>query len=204
MDIFEKYMGKKKHGPDELKAYLNENISSAGVLTGYMINKMVEMGGIKITDFDKNNINPNSYNLAIGNKMKVYSGIKVIDLHNPKTYGKTMEFEFPDREGLLLRPGNLYLIPTRERIDTDLFIPFVTGRSSIGRLGIQCHKEAGLGDIGYHGTLTLQVDVTYPTILYSGDLIAQVYFLTPAGKVNMLYRGKYQDSSGPMESKWRS
>ena len=64
----------------------------------------------------------------------------------------------------------------------------------MGRAGISVHQEAGFGDIGYYGKWTLQVTVTYPTIIYPNMTIAQMYMVVPSGDIGKLYNGKYQGS----------
>lgn len=171
-----------------------------GILTGDMIEREVKRGKIEISDFSHKQINPNSYNVSIGDTVCIYRNITAIDLHDPDTYSDTQTFDIPD-EGFMLRPGRAYLIPTKEVIGSDYYEPIITGRSSFGRLGNQVHQEAGFADIGYHGTLTMQIKVTYPTKIYRGDVIAQVYFLTPHGAIKNLYNGRYQHSAGPVSSK---
>ena len=43
------------------------------MLTGSKILEEVENGGIKIVPFDKKQLNPNSYNVRLGNKLKIYT-----------------------------------------------------------------------------------------------------------------------------------
>ena len=66
-----------------------------------------------------------------------------------------------------------------------------------------------LGDVDGDGKvtstdarLTLQLSVTYPTVIYPNLPICQVYFLTPVGRVTKLYRGKYAGATGSMASRW--
>ena len=130
-----------------------------GILTGSMIVREVNAGRIQISEFQRANINPNSYNLAIGNELRMYTQPEVFDLRDPETYSDLNTIIIDEKEGFVLRPGNLYLASTRERVGSDYYEPIITGRSSIGRLGISIHQEAGFADIGYHGPLTLQIKV---------------------------------------------
>ena len=173
-----------------------------GVLTGDMIANEVKSGRIRITEFDPESLNANSYNIRLGDRVTIYRQVKVIDLHDKSTYEKTESFDL-DKDGIVLRPGTVYLISTKERIGSDFYEPIITGRSSIGRLGIAIHREAGFGDIGYYGQWTMHLTVTYPTRIYPNDPIAQVYFLTPYGKIKELYHGKYQGSEGAVSSRWQ-
>ena len=43
------------------------------MLSGLKIKEEVKKGNIVITDFDESRLNPNSYNIRLGNKMRVYA-----------------------------------------------------------------------------------------------------------------------------------
>ena len=174
---------------------------SGRILTGDAIDRAVKNGKISISYYDECNLNPNSYNIHTGYEVTLYKGIKTIDLKNPGKI-ETETFELDPEKGMVFRPGMLYLVPTMETIATDCYEPILTGRSSIGRYGISIHNEAGFGDIGFHGKLTMQIKVTYPTVFYPNIPIGQVYFLTPFGRITQLYQGKYQNATGAMPSRW--
>lgn len=171
-----------------------------GMVTGAELDRLVSTGDIVIEPYNKDNLNPNSYNLTIGNTIIIVDDSCVIDLRRQN--GKTNIVHEITEDGFLLVPNTLYLIATQERINTSKYIPIITGRSSIGRLGITVHQEAGFGDIGFSGNWTLQVKVTYPTIIYPNITMCQVYFLTPHGSTEMQYDGKYQNSKGAIPSKY--
>ena len=173
------------------RLFLNPNRNGA-ILTGDEIKRQIKKGRIRISGYIPENMNPNSYNICCGRTVRVYKDIGIIDLKNKDTFSEVETFDIDPDEGFILRPGMLYLIPTREYIQTDYFEPIITGRSSIGRLGISIHQEAGFGDIGFAGVMTMQLKVTYPTRIYPFMPIAQIYFLTPRGKIATLYNGKYK------------
>lgn len=168
-----------------------------GILTGHEIDQQVRRGKIEISDYDPSRLNPNSYNVSVGDTAMIYSDVTRFDLDDPDTYSTTETIKI-GKDGITLRPGIVYLVPIKERIGSDFYEFIITGRSSFGRLGNSVHEEAGFGDIGYHGNLTMQIKVTYPTKIKPGQVIAQIYFLTPCGKITQLYHGKYQDSTGPI------
>ena len=182
---------------------VRQSVIGGGILTGAEIDRQVRLGRITISRYDRQNLNPNSYNISIGSTVMLYSNVHVIDLRQSAEELKTEIHKLKlDEGGLLLRPGNLYLVPTREIIGSDFYEPIITGRSSIGRLGISVHQEAGFGDIGFKGCMTLQIRCTYPTAIYPHLRIGQVYFLSPHGAIRSLYNGHYQHSVGPVGSKW--
>ena len=178
-----------------------------GMLTASQIQKDWEAGVIEITPFDPAQLNINSYDLRIGDTYKIIKTAApglCMDPHNIRIDTKEI-VEYEERDipeyGMQLQPGELYLIPTLERVGTDYYIPMVTGRSSLGRIGVSVHCEAGFGDIGYHGVWTLQLKSTYKTVIYPYTRVAQVYFMTPVGEIDTLYHGKYQGAAGASGSK---
>ena len=168
------------------------------MLTGNEILKQIKKGNIGIEPFDIDCLNPNSYNVHLANKLKVYDKNAVLDLKTQNNYFK--EITIPP-EGFILLPNTLYIGATKEVISSDKFISSIDGRSSIGRLGIQIHLTAGFGDIGFHGTYTLEITVVQPVRIYPDFPIAQVHFEKPDGKVDFLYNGRYQGQTEPTVSK---
>ena len=165
------------------------------ILTGTEITKQVNKNRITISMFDINNVNPNSYNVELGDYLKVYED-DVLDSKKPL---KTKIIPIPD-EGIILEPNKIYLGFTKEIIGSDYFVPTITGRSSTGRLGLFVQITADLVDIGFKGNLTFQLHAVQPLRIYKGMKIGQIMFWKPKGKIK-LYKGKYQNSLGPQESK---
>lgn len=168
------------------------------MLTGNEILKQIKKGNIGIEPFNIDCLNPNSYNVHLSKKLKVYNNNVILDL---KTTNNDFKEIIIPKEGLVLLPNTLYIGATEETISSDKFISAIDGRSSIGRLGIQVHLTAGFGDIGFNGTYTFEITVVQPVRIYPGYEIAQVYFEKPTGKVDFLYRGRYQGQIEPTESK---
>ncbi len=168
------------------------------ILSGSEITKQVKKGEIIISPFDEKCVNPNSYNVELGNYLKIYED-EVLD---SKKELKTKTIEIPD-EGLVLLPNRIYLGYTKEIIGSDHFVPTLTGRSSTGRLGLFVQITADLVDIGFKGNLTFQLHAVQPLRIYKGMKIGQIMFWKVKGKIK-LYEGKYQNSVGPQESKvWK-
>ena len=170
------------------------------MLTASRILQEIESGKIIIEPFDIKNLNPNSYNCSLGDTLKYYDkdfNYGVLDPHQ-QTPTHTIKI-LP--QGLLLRPGELYLANVQERVATDYYISAIDGRSSIGRLGINIHATAGFGDIGFDGHYTLEIFCVKPVVVYPGMKIAQIYFEEPTGDVDFLYRGRYQGQVEPTESR---
>jgi len=106
-------------------------------------------------------------------------------------------------DGILLVPGELYLAQTLEYTETHNLVPVISGRSSIGRLGLFIHVTAGFGDIGFCGHWTLELAVIRPLIVYPRMPLAQIYYHVPVGTIEE-YKGKYQSNMGVQSSQlWK-
>ena len=161
------------------------------ILSGKEIHKNVLAGDIIIEPFDKSKINPNSYNLTLGNELLVYEH-KELDMKIPNP---TKRVEIPE-EGLLLEPNKLYLGRTNEFTKTEKFVPMLEGRSSTGRLGLFIHVTAGFGDIGFAGYWTLEIFCVQPIRIYPNTQICQIYYHDIHGEYDLYSSGKYQNNTG--------
>ncbi len=168
------------------------------ILTGSEIKKQVLLGRIHIKPFIEKNLNPNSYNFRLGNKLKIYSDAE-LDPAKPNAY---KEIIIP-KTGFILEPNTLYLGHTIEEMGSDYFVPTMQARSSIGRLGLYIYLNSGLGDIGFKRQWTLELHTIHRLRVYPGMKIGQMLFWKPKGKI-ILYSGKYKNSRGPETSQiWK-
>ena len=186
------------------------------MLSGKEILKEMENGNIKISPFNENQLNPNSYNLRLADELLIYDkpyhceGIKCNGMVAPGPYTFMEPIDMFDhnptkiipipKEGFTLYPGILYLGRTIEHTETHNFIPCIDGRSSIGRLGINVHATAGFGDVGFCGTFTLEISVIQPVVIYPNVEICQIYYQEVKGDVEE-YHGKYQNQLSPVASR---
>lgn len=196
------------------------------LLTGIRIREEVKNGNIEIDPYDDSRINPNSYNLRIGDSLLTYDTTSIEDMdfglanryrHITKA-GKHVDYNreiildshaknptkkwiIPE-DGFLLQPGILYLGSTLERTYTDKYVPILNGRSSTGRLGMTVHVTAGFGDIGFDGLWTLEITVTHNLIIYPHDEILQVAFMTTEGDRSYQYNGRYNHQDAVTASKF--
>lgn len=166
------------------------------ILTGPEIVAATRDGRIGISPFCTGQVNPNSYNVRLGDTLLTYRN-DVIDAYQPNPTETTTIGD----EGFVLEPDQLYLGHTVERIGSDVYVPLLFGRSSVGRLGLFVEITAPIGDIGFHGQWTLMLSPVRPLRVYPGMKIGQVMFFVSCGKIE-LYRGKYQAASGPQESRY--
>jgi dCTP deaminase len=158
------------------------------ILTSETIHEEVLRERIIIEPYNRKYLNPNSYNFHLGDKLFIYTN----DVIDPKIEQPIEQIEIPD-SGFILSPGQLYLGHTQEVMGSDYYVPFIFGRSSIGRLGLFVQITAPLGDIGFVGRWTLQLTPTLPIRVYKKLRIGQIFFIKPFGEIR-LYEGKYQNS----------
>ena len=144
---------------------------------------------ISIEPFDKERLNPNSYNLTLHFELLVYEEV-VLDAASPNRYRR---LEIPD-EGLTLQPNMLYLGRTVETTKTHGLVPMIQGRSSLGRLGLFINPGGSIGDVGYCGTWTLEMHCVQPVRIYAGMQICQIYYHTLLGDGCEYCSEKYQNS----------
>ena len=160
------------------------------LLSGDEIRNQRKLGNIEIQDFDEKRLGPNSYNLRLAPDILVYTEV-ILD---PMRENRTRRLIIP-KEGMVLKPGRLYLAKTMEYTRTRNLVPMLEGRSSVGRLGIFPHVAAGFGDAGFRGNWTLELTCVQPVRVYPGMEICQIYYHTIKGKTNKEYNGKYQGST---------
>lgn len=160
------------------------------ILSGLEIKKRMGQD-IKIEPYDEANINPNSYNLTLHNKLLTYTN-EVLDMKNPNP---TETVNIPE-DGLELKPDQLYLGRTNEFTETKNLIPMLEGRSSIGRLGLFVHVTAGFGDVGFKGFWTLEIFAVQPIRIYPNVPICQIFYHTIEGDFTEYKSKKYQNNQG--------
>jgi dCTP deaminase len=166
------------------------------ILTGSEIERHVHDGAITIDPFSSGQVNPNSYNYHLGERIRLAD--TEADLH---TTVHATEVPIDSASGVLLLPGHLYLGHTAERIGSTDFVPTLLGRSSVGRLGLWVQVTADLGNLGNVGQWTLEMKVVQPLLVYPGIAIGQVAFWVPEGSREIVYTGKYLRDDGARTSR---
>ena len=156
------------------------------ILSGKEIEKKIGKE-IFIEPYNSNQLNPNSYNLTLHNELLTYSSPNL----DMKKNHETENILIPE-DGLLLKPGKLYLGRTKEHTKTNNLVPMLEGRSSIGRLGMFVHITAGFGDVGFEGFWTLEIFVVQPLKIYPNVEICQIYFHKIEGDFENYKSDKYQ------------
>ncbi|MBX2927212.1 MAG: dCTP deaminase [Saprospiraceae bacterium] len=170
------------------------------ILSDKKILEGIAASQIVIEPFRPACLGTNSYDVHLGKWLACYKN-KVLDarLHNEIEY-----FEIPE-EGFILQPGTLYLGVTEEYTETFNSVPFLEGKSSVGRLGIDIHATAGKGDVGFCNHWTLEISCTQPVRIYAGMPVGQLIYFMVEGDIETYYHRKQnakynQRSDKPVES----
>lgn len=156
------------------------------ILSDKKILESIENGEIVITPFNLKCLGSNSYDVHLSKHLAVYVGGGYLD---PKKDNPIERFEIPEN-GFPLFPNQLYLGSTVEYTETHNAVPFLEGKSSIGRLGIDIHATAGKGDVGFSNHWTLEISVKIPVIVYAGMPIGQLIYFAVDGDVLVPYNRK--------------
>jgi dCTP deaminase len=155
------------------------------ILSDSRILEEIEKGTIVIEPYDRNNLGSNSYDVHLGKHLAQYND-EVLDARKHNTIH---HFEIPE-EGFILQPGQLYLGVTLEYTETHAHVPFLEGKSSTGRLGIDIHATAGKGDVGFCNAWTLEISCVKPVKIYAGMPIGQLIYFPCEGEVINNYSKK--------------
>jgi len=155
------------------------------ILTDKQILEEIKAKHILIEPFRRECLGSNSYDVHLGNILAVYEN----DILDCKLANTIVQFEIPN-DGFLLLPTKLYLGVTVEYTESHAHVPFLEGKSSIGRLGIDIHATAGKGDIGYCNTWTLEISVRQPVRIYAGMPIGQLIYFEVSGETEIPYHTK--------------
>ena len=184
------------------------------MLSGHMIKKERMAGNIIIEKFNDNNLQPNSYDIALG---KSFSRLRkfdntIIDINKlgiSKTkynvgYADSSSIKCSelyvinsDLNRILFMPGEMILCHTEEFFGSARgSVPKIATKSTMARLGIDICGSAGFGDVGYINRWTLEIQNNSPNsvCLEVGMKIGQVYFEELYGGSLETYSGEYQSS----------
>lgn len=157
----------------------------AMILSDTRILEEIKKGTIVIEPFDQQCLGSNSYDVHLGKYLAMYNDTML----DARKHNQITHFEMPE-EGYVLQPNTLYLGVTLEYTETHAHVPFLEGKSSTGRLGIDIHATAGKGDVGFCNAWTLEISCVQPVRVYAGMPIGQLIYFPVEGEVMNLYNKK--------------
>lgn len=170
------------------------------ILSDKSILAAIDSGEIVIEPFDRDCLGTNSYDVHLGATLAIYKN-QILDA---KKHNEIEYLTIPE-DGYVLYPNRLYLGVTAEYTETHASVPFLEGKSSVGRLGIDIHATAGKGDVGFCNTWTLEISCTQPVRVYAGMPIGQLIYFMVEGDIQNYYNRKQnakynQRTDKPVES----
>lgn len=176
------------------------------ILSGREIRKEIEVGGIHVSPYDEQRVQPNSLDVTLGKGVCVYSEVvqysdqrvdQAWPLPTSLLRSRLLECRYGeldakkdnpicrfdmDESGWIVKPGILYLMHLEEVLYAPKHVMTLDGKSSYARLGLVVHLTAGHAETGFHGQYTLEVASLHPIRVYPGMPIAQVIFTTVEGE----------------------
>ena len=169
------------------------------ILSDRTLFKMREAGTLSITPLDKEQVQPASVDIRLGNTFSIVEDLStgVITLKDEVRY-KTI-----NTDTYILLPGQFVLATTMEYVSLpDNLTAFVEGRSSLGRLGLFI-QNAGWVDPGFQGEITLELfNANRCAIeLKAGRRVGQLVFAEMDDTALKPYNGKYQGQKGATGSR---
>lgn len=170
---------------EQIILILPKILPSFMILSDKRILEEIDKGTIIIEPFIRECLGTNSYDVHLGKYLATYKN-RVLDA---KVHNEIENFEIP-KEGFVLQPNTLYLGVTVEYTETHQHVPFLEGKSSTGRLGIDIHATAGKGDVGFSNTWTLEISCAQPVRIYPGMPIGQLIYFVVEGDIETTYNTK--------------
>lgn len=155
------------------------------ILSDSRILEEIKKGTIVVTPFTPESVGSNSVDVHLGENIAVYID-RTLDA---RSHNRIKHFKIPE-DGIILQPDRFYLGVTMEYTETHAHVPFLEGRSSTGRLGIDIHATAGKGDVGFCGYWTLEISVKQPVRVYAGMPIGQLIYFPVQGEIINPYNKK--------------
>lgn len=194
----------------------NLYLSPYSLLSNKAIKRYREVGEIIIEPYDERNVNPNSYDVTLGeyffreqdvpdecvsNTYNMYSETNVKRVWGepqkakPYSYYKEQGVDLENIKDddliIFINPGETILCHTREFIGGVSHVTtMMKARSSLGRNFVELCKDAGSGDVGYFNKWTMEITNNsrhWKIPLIIGRRIAQIVFFDTEGLESKSY-----------------
>ena len=168
------------------------------ILTHDVILDYIKRGIIKIEPFSPDQVGPASIDLTLGNVFRVFNeDIDILHINTDdidiSKIGRLVEIK--DGECLILKPGQLVLGVTRERI----YLPpniagWLTGRSRFARVGLMVHVTASFVQPNSMNRQVLEIINAshFRIALYPGVRVCQLILEETKGETTLGGRFKHQ------------
>ncbi len=151
------------------------------ILSDFDIRKMLNEGKLKITPLQDDQIGPASVDLTLGDEWYFFKdeySRKIVDL---KDTGFQDAFDMKKAKEITLKPGELCLGKTLERLTLPKDVMGkLEGRSRYARMGVIIHLTSALVQPGSDNRQVLEIVnlAPFPIKLHAGMRVSQVVFET--------------------------
>ncbi len=170
------------------------------ILTRNEIRKAIRKGLIKVEPLDESQIGPGSIDLTLGNDFRIFRRHRrVYHIRDDSRFEDLTEVvSVPDGEAIIIRPDEMILGITREKITlAENYCGWLEGRSRFARFGLAVHVTAGFMHPGISNRQVLEiVNLGHTSLaLYPGTRICQFIFERCIGKAR--YAGRFKGQERP-------
>lgn len=165
------------------------------ILTRDILLEKIKKKEIKVEPFDSKAIGPASVDLTLDTKIRVFKTDKPhLIINEDEDYKKVTKVVDISRTGYLLKPGELVLGITKEKITLPGNIcGWLNSRSRFARLGLMSHITAPFISPGVSNCQVLEIynAGNHPIKLVAGVKICQMVFQECRGSA--VYAGKFRN-----------
>ena len=161
------------------------------ILTKRVILDEIKKGNIKITPFDRKAVGAASVDLSLGSFIRVFNKTDSVAIRENVDYRKYSK-RVSIKDGFILKPGELIIGITRERVSLpDDICGWLQSRSRFARLGLIVHMTAPFMQPGINNHQALEIYNAGPhdLKLKPGTKVCQFIFERCEGHAR--YRGKF-------------
>jgi len=160
----------------------------------------VEAGKITLEPFSKEQLQPATYDIRLGNIFIINDAYSTKAIDPAKgVFPNTQTVEVADGEEFVLHPGISILGYSKERFGSDEYLIEVNGKSSLARIGLIVHNSASIVNPGHYLNIALELCNlnNVPIILRPGMEVAQLTFSTLSSRAEGDYTktGRYNDDN---------
>ena len=156
-------------------------------------------GDILIKDFNKERLQPASYDILLSNRF-ILTEAETTSFIDPvnKIYPKTREVIVPKGGCFTLHPGVSILGSSVDYFGSDKYLIQLSGKSSLARIGLIVHNTAGVINPGHFLNITFELCNLnqVPIVLHPGMPIAQLLFAEMSSPPEKDYKvvGRYHSN----------
>lgn len=169
------------------------------VLSDVDIIKAVEAGDIKFSDFDKERVQPASYDILLGDSFILTEPQSTAYVDPQEHVGPKTREVVPEDGKFVLHPGVSVLGKSLDHFGSDNYLIQISGKSSLARIGLLVHNTAGIVNPGHFLNVTLELYnlSSLPIILRHKMEIAQLLFFTLSTPPKQSYKntGRYNEDN---------